>query len=267
MRYYVPYACVSHIGKKRKTNEDNFILEKVYMEEENQGSDGILTGTIEPDSCPALLGVFDGMGGEEHGETAAWLAAKHMASFKLNSRDVDLERICRRVNRRLSQFAYDNSIISAGTTANLLLFERNALTGANLGDSRTYRITSSKMTQISVDDSAPGMKGGKGPLIQYLGASAEEIKVEPHIVDCPLEDGDVYLLCTDGLTDMVPENAIESIVRDHLNKTKTDVKPLEKAVQALLDEALNAGGRDNITIILSQVRVLKRGLFGWFGRN
>lgn len=265
MRYRTQYACVSHIGKIRKTNEDNFVLVNRFMEAENEGSDGIITGAVEPDHVPALLGVFDGMGGEECGETAAWMAARTFAGFKLKSRENDLARLCRRANRRLAQYAYDNSIISTGTTANLLLLDHDGIAAANLGDSRTYRITKSAFEQLSEDHTAPVTNHRKGPLTQYLGASEEELQLAPHIAHHAIHDGDIYLLCTDGLSDMVPESAIISIIRENLLKDGAS-QSLEFAAHALLSRALEAGGRDNVTLILCQVQSVRRRLLKLFGR-
>lgn len=266
MRYKINYACISHVGLVRKTNEDNFVIGKRYMNVDNNGSKGVVSGQFSPDKEPVIVGVFDGIGGEECGETAAWLAAKSFANYNLSEHTYSLEQLCRRVNRRLSQYAYDNSILATGTTANLLLLD-DAITSANLGDSRTYCITDSEMIQLSVDQVAPSRNGRKGLLTQYLGASEEELHVVPHMAHRKPQDGDIYLLCTDGLTDMISEAAISQTVRQHLSNAdkQNPSGALEAAAKALLDQALKAGGRDNITLILCQVVVLRRGLFGLFG--
>ena len=270
MNYKVDYACASHIGHVRKSNEDCFILGKKYMDADSKGSDGVISGQFSPNRAATLVGVFDSISGKEYGKTAAWLAARQFSSYDLDENGHDLARLCRRVNHRLSQYAYDNSILSIGTTANLLLLNSSSIVSANLGDSRTYCITKSEMLRLSKDQVAPSPDGGKGLLVQYLGASEEELHVEPHIVRCKPRNGDIYLLCTDGLTDMVSEAEIAEIVRELLqnennrNNRKKD-NSLETAAKALLNRALQAGGRDNITLILCQIVAPRRGLFALFG--
>ena len=136
-----------------------------------------------------------------------------------------------------------------GSTLAGLLFSGNVAWAFNLGDSRIYQLHDQKLTQLSVDhvDSRPlsGNRKAKPSLTQHLGISEEEFLVEPSMISCTLVPGDTFLLCSDGLTDMLSDEEISEILVDHSS--------LSSQVERLIDFALERGGRDNITIILCTV--------------
>ena len=255
MHYTAEYACISHPGKVRRNNQDNFILLGKHMQPDNAGSGGVHTGTIRSDMLPALLGVFDGMGGEERGEMAAYIAAHTAAGYRLTGRDFDdLKQLCRRANAAICDYAGKNGIQSTGTTADLMLLGREKVCVANLGDSRIYLVDASGIRQLSQDHVMPAPAGHKPPLLQYLGIPEHEMRLEPNIIERPAAQGETYLMCSDGLTDMVPVDKIESTIRGAFS--------LPQAAQQLLDRALGAGGRDNITLVLCQIHISHGGLRG-----
>ena len=90
-----------------------------------------------------------------------------------------------------------------------------------------------------------GLEHKKPKLTQYLGMNEENILLEPHISSLKMKDNDIYLLCSDGLTDMVKEEDIK--------KTLSGCQNLKKTVEELLSYALDHGGKDNITILLCRV--------------
>ena len=140
-----------------------------------------------------------------------------------------------------------------------MLLQGQQVVFANVGDSRIYRFRNRTLTQISMDHSkvqrmiSMGLltpeQARKDPsrhvITQYLGMSPE-VRVSPYIVtDQSLQKGDIYLLCSDGLTDMVEDTQIEAILQKE--------KKLSDAVKALFEEAMKNGGRDNTTIILVHI--------------
>ena len=135
----------------------------------------------------------------------------------------------------------------------ILLFAENCIYMCNIGDSKVFRFDGKKLEQISVDDYAAVPYGKKPPLSQNLGISPKEYVIEPHLAKGRYCDGDIYLLCSDGLTDMVAAEEIARILRETEYKEVCD---------KLLDKALENGGRDNITIIVCKVEKNRRGLFG-----
>ena len=259
MQYTAEYACISHPGKVRRNNQDNFILLGQHMPPDNAGSGGVHTGTIHADALPALLGVFDGMGGEERGEMAAYIAAHTAAGYRLTGRDTDdLKQLCQRANAAICAYAEENGIQTTGTTADLLLLGREKVGVANLGDSRIYLVDASGIRQLSQDHVMPAPAGHKPPLLQYLGIPEQEMRLEPTIIERPAAEGETYLMCSDGLTDMVPVEKIESIIRGAAS--------LPQAAQQLLDRALGAGGRDNVTLVLCRIHLPRGGLMGLLDR-
>ena len=136
----------------------------------------------------------------------------------------------------------------------LLLLGREKVGVANLGDSRIYLVDASGIRQLSQDHVMPAPAGHKPPLLQYLGIPEHEMRLEPNIIERPAAQGETYLMCSDGLTDMVPVDKIESTIRGAFS--------LPQAAQQLLDRALGAGGRDNITLVLCQIHISHGGLRG-----
>ena len=105
MDYQLSYACTSHIGKRRKMNQDNFLCGGVYASQGQTEPLALpLTGTVG--AAPRqLFGVFDGMGGEERGEAAAFLAAEAAACSPLAGDPVEvLETVCQNANQRICAF-------------------------------------------------------------------------------------------------------------------------------------------------------------------
>lgn len=122
---------------------------------------------------------------------------------------------------------------------------KKAIYACNLGDSRIYRHFQGKLQQISTDHVISGKMLGKAPLTQYLGFQEENMALEPSIVEIGYQTGSSYLICSDGVTDMLSDEEIQEI----LSKTGT----AEEKVEELLEMALSRGGRDNVTMILAQI--------------
>lgn len=252
MNYKIHYYCWSHIGKCRTVNQDNFICAGKYMDGDDELFAFPLVGHLTH-GHPTLMGVFDGMGGEECGEVASLLAAQCALEVSVGEKPIEvLLKFCKDANERICKYASENEIVAMGTTAALLAFTNNEIALCNIGDSKIFRFADKKMEQISVDHYAIAVHGMKPPLSQNLGIPVSEMIIAPHVARGQYNDGDVYLLCSDGLTDMVTVETITQI----LIETEFD-----KAIKKLLDVALENGGKDNITIILCKVEQEKRGLF------
>ncbi len=252
--YKVAYYCVSNIGRARKINQDNFIADGIYLknhEPEIQTIAGSFNG-----KTPCLLGIFDGMGGEEQGEAASLIASECASRVKIGEDPVSsLLRLCEEANQRICDYARENGVGSMGTTGAMLAFTKDQITLCNIGDSRIFRFADGALVQISVDHTAPYNYGGKPPLSQNLGIPPEEMRIEPYVAQGQYNNGDIFLICSDGLTDMVSEEDIIAILKEY---------SLDRAIAKLLNAALENGGRDNVTIILCKVKK-KGGFFGLFG--
>jgi serine/threonine protein phosphatase PrpC len=128
-----------------------------------------------------------------------------------------------------------------GTTAVGLLLTPNQAIWFNLGDSRVYRHHGGRLEQLSVDDVPPGPRSGM--LTQCLGGAPTFTRIMPHICAEPLTIPSRWLVCSDGLTDMLPVDVIEPTME----------ADDEEAVRDLFTLAMEAGGDDNISIIVVSV--------------
>ena len=269
MAYPIEYAYTCHIGQIRNNNEDNFWCCGDSLEAQNQGMSHIRSGYMKQSEYP-LLAVFDGMGGESCGEMAAFLAAEacgeHFKTAKdgiRNDPEEFLNEICESMNQAICDYGRTNKINSMGTTAALLAFAEDAVYSCNLGDSRIYKSDREKFYQISQDHVLGRSLFGKAPLTQYLGMEEENLQLEPSISRQEIKIGDRFLLCSDGITDMLSDGEIADILSRDI--------PVAKTVEILVDRALKKGGRDNITVVLCEIMEQPRNMFrrvlNWFHRQ
>ncbi len=251
MYYKIHYSCLSHIGNVRSVNQDNFICDGHYVESDGTTIEFPMCG-IKTSKETSVFGIFDGMGGEECGEIASYIAAKCAASFLVGKNALaDLSQFCHKANSDICGYAEENGISSMGTTAAMLAFTNKHVVLCNIGDSKIFRFSDGILEQISKDHVAISAFGVKPPLSQNLGIPPSELLIDPYLAQGPYNDGDVYLICSDGLTDMV---SVEEITEVLISKT------IEEAITSLLDKALENGGKDNTTIILCKIERQS----GWF---
>ncbi len=254
MKYTINYSYVSHIGNYRRSNQDNLLCEGRYLDYRNNGSIEIQQGNIISSKLP-VFGVFDGMGGEECGEMAAYIAAKELSRFKFNKNvRKGLVDFCKHTNSKICRYVIENGLISMGTTAAFLKFAKDKLYICNIGDSKIFQLTDGVLHQISYDHVGPSVFGKKPPLSQNLGIPESELIISPYIATREYNEGDIYLICSDGLTDMLSVSEIEKILLEE-----------ELSAKELLNGALDNGGRDNITFILLHLDKIKN-KFGNFNK-
>lgn len=245
-------ACGCVIGYRRNNNEDNFFFLGNNLPQNNNGLDQVLIGKALLDR-QVCFAVFDGMGGEAYGEEAAWIAAKALKDGvdQSEGRPVNLETICQEANREICARARGRSVGLEGTTAAILAFYGQKACVVNLGDSKVFLLRSGELRQLSVDHTdqalllVQGVTNRKPRLTQHLGIEAEEMVLQPAVSRMSIRPKDRFLLCTDGLTDMVETEEIRNI----LGAQET----VEAAVGQLIGRALENGGRDNVTAICCQV--------------
>jgi PPM family protein phosphatase len=220
-------------GRKRRRNEDAFVLE------------------------PPLFAVADGMGGAQAGEVASRLAAAAFREFHEADELGPEERvkaIIQEANRRIyDRAASDSNASGMGTTITAALLESAQVFLGHVGDSRAYRIHEGQLEQVTEDHSLVGdlMRSGRltpeeaeahpqrSVITRALGTDPE-VDVDVFAVDAG--PGDVFLLCSDGLTTMVSDEDILRIVAGAGN--------LDEAAKALVKAANRGGGEDNVTVVL-----------------
>lgn len=200
--------------------------------------------------------VADGMGGAQAGEVASRLAVEAFEGGLPDggSAEERLADVARAANQRIHGLAAEDAARTGmGTTLTAADVGADGVSFAHVGDSRAYRLRDGALDQLTNDHSLVGELVRRGKLTAeeaeehpqksvITRALGVESRVDVDTFTVPARDGDVYLLCSDGLTSMVGEARLAEILR-----TAPD---LAAAGQALVDEANAEGGRDNITVIL-----------------
>lgn len=254
MRYSISYWCVSHIGNVRSVNQDNLVYNRSFLPINKEKRSEPICGK-EAAKDLFILGVFDGLGGEECGEVASYIAAKTAAEIKPKKNPaLDILAYHSLANQKICDYAVKNSVSAMGTTAAMLTFTEKKIILSNVGDSRVYRFDGDELKQLSVDHVSVSAFGMKPPLSQNLGIPPTEMIIDPYLLELPYKDNDLYLICSDGLTDMVKNEEIAEILKNELPGD---------AIESLLSKALKAGGRDNITIILCKIK--RESIWSLFG--
>lgn len=247
-------AAVSDVGNVREQNEDNLYFAGRILEEKHDGIENVWKKGWNLENESALVAVFDGMGGEEHGEIASFLAAQTMQQEarvrQEKAAEVFLEETCQKINQEICKATIENKCKRMGSTGAILLFENDMMYCCNVGDSRIFTWENNSLNQISVDHTNEqmlkelGMLKRKPQLTQYLGIPKETLELTPSTSVHDARKVKKFLICSDGLTDMISEERIAEIMKD------ADVA---KVCRKLLEAAKEAGGRDNITIIVGEV--------------
>lgn len=250
---HVRSAGDSDIGRTRKVNEDSYL--------------------VAPDL--GLYVIADGIGGQRAGDVASRLAVDTMEDYwrkvKNNEPPSFLEVIERDVSlgakHLINSIFLANMIINAarkkheyrgmGTTIAAVLVEKSAVWAANVGDSPVYLSGGGRLTQVSEDHSFEGEQKNRGavdlfgstnPMLKNVLTRALGLREGVDVYATPLEpeEGDLIMLCSDGLTNYVPEPSIKTVLDDFSLS-------VDRKVKILIDEANRGGGKDNISVILLEV--------------
>jgi protein phosphatase len=221
----------SDLGRQRQGNEDNYFVRA------------------------PLFVVADGMGGAQAGEVASEMAVRSFDDELPNgSLPEALAKVIEQANRRIHERARgDDSLRGMGTTTTAAYVDDDEVIIAHVGDSRAYLLRDGELNRLTTDHSLVGELVARGKLTEEqaeqhpqrsvitraLGPEAD-VRVDVDIF--PAKGGDLFLLCSDGLTSMVHEPKLLPLFQDH--------DSLEQLGKRLIDAANAAGGRDNITVIL-----------------
>lgn len=251
---------VNNKGIVRYNNEDNFYLNGIFMPRAKMDNGAMILRKFTDEV--QIYAVCDGMGGTEAGEEASFCAVRELADRRKNEQDFTdatrLKKILCQISDRVYEEAEQRRQKSGTTIAMMVIGDKGTLF-ANVGDSRIYRFRNHELMQLSLDHSraqrmiAMGLmtqeeakkSPGRHVLTQYLGMTPE-VQISPCMIsDENIQKSDLYLLCSDGLSDMVEDSQIEKILQD-----ETD---LENSAKRLLETAIKNGGRDNVTIMLVQI--------------
>ena len=254
-REYIEVSYMTHTGLVRKENQDNLCIDGTYLPMGHGNMDEIRTEEYSLDEILPLA-VFDGMGGEADGEMASFLAAQGFSELinRRISKEKDLEEMLNLLNGIVCQTEIDGRKIKGGTTFTGLFFNQDRATFSNLGDRPSYMFREDVLSRMYESHTnaaflkAMGITNRKPGLTQFLGLQETGLILKPYITTVKIQEDDIYLLCSDGVTDMVSEYDIITILKKESSATNI--------VKCLLDAALNNGGRDNISIVVCKVKKL-----------
>jgi protein phosphatase len=200
--------------------------------------------------CQHLLMIADGMGGHAQGALASRTALEMLKEIP---DALSNEHTCRDAVGAANDRIYDEmnlrpSAAGMGTTIVGIALLPALIVHFNVGDSRAYRHKKGRLVRLSHDDIPPSPTHQRPVrtthlITQSLGGRLTRTRISPHVgVGPPLARGEIILLCSDGLTDMVEDGEIVQVL--------DTVPDLVASVEDLFDRALRAGGRDNVSILV-----------------
>ena len=222
----------SDVGRQRSANEDSLVI------------------------APPFFAVADGMGGAKAGEVASATAIEVFGGERDSSEaaEAQLARIVREANRRIHALAVsEESYRGMGTTLTAAKIARDEVSLAHVGDSRAYLLRGGELEQLTRDHSLVAELERSGQITAEAAehhpqrsiitrALGPEPDVEVDTYTIAGRDRDLFMICSDGLTSMISDDEVSSILRS--------APTLEDAADALVRAANQSGGRDNITVVL-----------------
>jgi serine/threonine protein phosphatase PrpC len=220
------------VGRQRSVNEDSLVL------------------------APPFFAVADGMGGARAGEVASAMAADAFEGETESGEapEAQLSRILREANRRIYDLAVtDDSHRGMGTTVTAAKVTGDEVSLGHVGDSRAYRLRDGELEQLTRDHSLVAELERSGQITPEAAehhpqrsiitrALGPEPDVQVDTYTIPGRPGDVYLICSDGLTSMISDDELAAILRS--------TGSLDEAAESLVRAANQSGGKDNITVVL-----------------
>ncbi|MDO8700935.1 MAG: Stp1/IreP family PP2C-type Ser/Thr phosphatase [Undibacterium sp.] len=233
---------------------------------------------IETSQEIGLAILADGMGGYNAGEVASRMSVELISKhIKQKQQSAWIPLLSRQTlvasrwindaisyaNERVLAAAHEHAeYVGMGTTIVVAMCHQDKLLVAHVGDSRVYRYRRGELKQITRDHSVLQAQIDAGLITEEQAqfspiknlitrAIGAQVDIEVEIHDHQLEEGDIYLLCSDGLTDMLKYDQIHTIMKQHCTQ-------LDLCCQTLINGANNSGGRDNISVILLKVNALQQ---------
>ncbi|MGQ0636346.1 MAG: PP2C family protein-serine/threonine phosphatase [Planctomycetaceae bacterium] len=265
----IRFGAATHPGKLRPTNEDHYAVVRRTRAREILSTNVDTTTLNLPDDYAHVLGVADGIGGQNFGELASdlvlrlgWELAGEEPRWFMKFDPADWPKIRRyaeefvkRLQTRLrDQIRDDEKLAGMGTTWTCLYIMGTNAILAHVGDSRAYLFRGKALQQLSRDHTLAqamqdrGMPPAATDQFKHILTSSFGTHEEPPQVQVEhfaLEFGDRLLVCTDGLSDMAPDAEIARILA-------TIAEP-QAACDELIELALRRGGKDNVTVALAEI--------------
>ncbi|MEA1972912.1 MAG: protein phosphatase 2C domain-containing protein [Candidatus Cloacimonadota bacterium] len=246
------YAVVTDIGYRYKVNEDSYFVPDFQksLNKENP-----------------LFIICDGVGGHNSGEIASKFVVDFLSheiyteleqkNLNHNNFSVRMSQYIKDANRKLLQLSYSKkSYSNMSSTLVSAYFSNENIFIHSVGDSRIYRFENNQLNQLNEEHSLVWelYKAGviekdemrrhpKKNIVRMVIGYEERVEINSYSIE--LEKNDIFLLCSDGLTDLVSEKIIEDVLQMKIS--------IDEKIELLKTKALSAGGKDNITIIIIEV--------------
>ncbi|WP_105614139.1 PP2C family protein-serine/threonine phosphatase [Vallitalea okinawensis] len=283
MLYNINALAISHIGLKRQMQEDNFLLsngkyitleDQVLFRERKQ--EKFIKRCSNP-SKKALFAVSDGMGGHNAGEIASTFVIQALRRERhkiLDSKSFEdaishYQSYVEITNSDLCQYAAkDPTLHGMGATLATLMIYDDKVIGFNIGDSRIYHYCGQDLRQMSKDHTE-GQRlfdlkllnqeelknfGARKALSRYFGMTEQFMQLNSEVTEIITVDTKAwFLLCSDGLTDVLTNGEIETILHEYYHQGNIEEAARKLTKSALAGSGYKQGGMDNITIILIEM--------------
>ena len=244
----ITLTAASRIGCVRSNNEDMVLAYDKFLR-----SDVYCTEFLTENTERFVIALADGMGGHRAGEVASEQVLDSLKFFisdipqGLSIGEFDetmmvwLQSINNNINR---QGRADSALLEMGTTLVGVIYYGGKYFWINCGDSRLYRLRDGKLVQITTDHSLSNARGEKkhsNIITNCIGAGCKNSYLDIFEFTADFKQGDIYMLCSDGLNDMVPNATIEQLMNEGC--TAND----------LCEAAIEAGGYDNVSVCMFHV--------------
>lgn len=246
------FCCgITDTGNTRTHNEDSFLINKIVM------TKAAMESSLAE---PFIIGVADGVAGESSGEVASKLCLELLSNIKF-SKTTDLKKKLQVIHENLRAYgiSHDDTLNMQTTLCALAVDEDGNAFSVNVGDSRLYRYRGNTLTQISKDQSLVELLCDAGEISREETRSHAQKHVifpvmgnissppVPEIKEIgAIEEDDLILICSDGLSDYATTEEIENVLAKNVK--------LPKKLQMLIKLALDKGSKDNITIVALATR-------------
>jgi protein phosphatase len=241
MAFRLESAGRSDVGLVREKNEDSFVV----------------------DADLGIYVVCDGMGGHVGGQVASQTSVAKIAEVirqGIEPEEGEADRMVRAI-RAANKAVYeraksDPALHNMGTTVVAIREDGDLLHICHVGDSRIYRVRQGQIEQVTVDHSLVNLYATNPELAAKFGPANENVivravglreEVEVDHKPVAMEEGDIYLLCSDGLTDMVDDWILKELLEDGLQGS------IDEVAEALIRAALGSGGVDNVTAVVVRI--------------
>ena len=244
----------TNIGTVRKNNEDNYYCHGSFKLSARSPQEELISS---PEGSEFLFGVFDGMGGEAHGEECAMLCATTLSQFQGREQPFEAPAFYQKANEVVCALE-QRTQETGGSTAAVAQVRGNRVFASNAGDSRVYHLRGrelkcltrdhtryQQMIEAGVPDPDPAERH---VLTKFIGLDNRRPLTPNFAVSVKLEEGDRIILCSDGITGVLSD--------EQITETLSQPKLPEVVGRALVQQALDAGSRDNVTMVLAEVVAL-----------